>query len=266
MSKLSFLILMLLLGNVYAQKLPNVQKASLRAPGNVKIDGKANEWGKMQAYNSAIDCSYTIANDDKKLYLVVQASGNVINNIINGGVKIGIQKNGSRNDLNAPFIKFPYLKNVRAIVMLPKDWIHPNADTVMMLENKKLNAAVKWVYTSGIKGADSLISIYNDEGIAVANAFDIDRTYTCEFGIDLKLFGLSVNDLSKFNYHITINGEPNKYTSAGLVDFTKNVLKNNFRDGSLTDERLNYIGEKLQQSINITHATTDFWGEYSLVK
>ena len=35
-----------------AQKLPNVQATSLRAPANIKIDGKATEWNdKFQAYN-----------------------------------------------------------------------------------------------------------------------------------------------------------------------------------------------------------------------
>ena len=36
----------------HAQKLPKVQKTSIRAPENIKIDGKANEWdNKYQAFN-----------------------------------------------------------------------------------------------------------------------------------------------------------------------------------------------------------------------
>ena len=56
-----------------AQKLPNVQQASLRAPENVKVDGKPTEWGdKLQAYNKATDVFYTIANDYNNLYLIIQ--------------------------------------------------------------------------------------------------------------------------------------------------------------------------------------------------
>ena len=41
--------------SVQAQKLPNKQEISFRAPANVKIDGKATEWGDFKAYNSAIE-------------------------------------------------------------------------------------------------------------------------------------------------------------------------------------------------------------------
>jgi len=41
---------------VNAQNLPNVQKVSVRAPANIKIDGKASEWDdKFQAFNHATD-------------------------------------------------------------------------------------------------------------------------------------------------------------------------------------------------------------------
>jgi len=60
--------------NTHAQTLPKVQEASLRAPDNIKIDGKPTEWNnQFQAYNTATDLFYTIANDDQNLYLVIQA-------------------------------------------------------------------------------------------------------------------------------------------------------------------------------------------------
>ena len=34
-----------------AQKLPDSQDKGLRAPKAVKVDGKADEWGTLQAYN-----------------------------------------------------------------------------------------------------------------------------------------------------------------------------------------------------------------------
>ena len=38
-----------------AQKLPNTQETSLRAPANLKVDGKPTEWNnQFQAYNKAL--------------------------------------------------------------------------------------------------------------------------------------------------------------------------------------------------------------------
>lgn len=60
--------------NVTAQKLPNIQQAGLKAPENIKIDGKATEWGKFNAFNGATDVFYSIANNEKHLYLIVQTT------------------------------------------------------------------------------------------------------------------------------------------------------------------------------------------------
>lgn len=49
-------LLFLLYGfSVGAQKLPNLQQSSMRAPANIKIDGKPIEWGQYQAYNRATE-------------------------------------------------------------------------------------------------------------------------------------------------------------------------------------------------------------------
>ncbi|MBC7401019.1 MAG: hypothetical protein H7289_13850, partial [Mucilaginibacter sp.] len=53
-----------------AQKLPKVQTASIAAPTNIKIDGKATEWGnKFQAFNRTTEVYYTLSNSATKLYL-----------------------------------------------------------------------------------------------------------------------------------------------------------------------------------------------------
>src|SRR5471030_2313773 len=59
-----------------AQKLPGKQAASIRAPDNIKIDGKTTEWGdKFRAYNSASRVYYTVSNDDVNLYLTARMDG-----------------------------------------------------------------------------------------------------------------------------------------------------------------------------------------------
>jgi hypothetical protein len=63
-----------------AQKLPQVQQVSLRAPANIRADGKNKEWGtQLQAFNNATGIFYSMANDDENLYLVIYSNNFDIN-------------------------------------------------------------------------------------------------------------------------------------------------------------------------------------------
>ena len=264
MNKLFFLISLISFQNIYAQKLPSVQQKSLRAPANVKIDGKTNEWGKLQAYNPATELFYTIANDDKTLYLTIQATDwNTLTNIANGGIKLAIQKTGTRDDTRAPFIKFPYLEKGKKISVAPKDVERGAPDSVMIKNNKQLTTNIKWIYTKGLEGLDTLISIYNTSGITTANAFDIEKNYNLEIAINLSLFGLSVDNPSKFSYHIMVNAEPNRYTHDSNIAYIRRVFSiNNWSGVGQQSAGL----ENFENYANKTTATTDFWGEYTLAK
>src|ERR1700679_721966 len=85
-----------------AQNLPNVQKVSLRVPGNVKIDGKPTEWDNtFRAYNYNTNIFYTMANDDDNLYLVVKATdADIINKIVGGGTVLTISKTGNKDKIS----------------------------------------------------------------------------------------------------------------------------------------------------------------------
>lgn len=264
MKKTALLLVTVIIAiNTFAQKLPITQQVSLRAPANVKIDGKANEWGeKLQAFNPATEIFYTMANDDKRLYLVVQAtSWTVITNIANGGIKLAIQKTGEKSEAGAPFIKFPYVVKSR-IMLPPKGQGNTDAETTMVEDNKTLTKA-KWIYTSGLTGVDSLISVYNDSGITAGHGVDIKRKYTLEMAIDLSLLNLSAVNASKFSYHLMVNAEPNRYSFKGIMDVVKNISNNT--PGGLTAAQLRNM-EGFENSTNNATATTDFWGEYTLAK
>jgi hypothetical protein len=79
---------------LHAQKLPNVQTISLRAPAGVKIDGKTKEWNnRFQCYNHATSLFYTIANDDENLYLVIKAiDRDICKKIIGGGITLTFKR------------------------------------------------------------------------------------------------------------------------------------------------------------------------------
>ena len=75
--KVLMLVLLLLINFSASAQKDKIQKNNFRAPINVKIDGKLNEWGdKLQAYNTSTDIFYTISNDDDNLYLAVAATKN----------------------------------------------------------------------------------------------------------------------------------------------------------------------------------------------
>ncbi|MFD2147967.1 hypothetical protein [Mucilaginibacter antarcticus] len=92
-----------------AQRLPSLQKAGVKAPLNIKIDGKSTEWRHgLQAYNRAIQAQYTVANDDKRLYLIVRADKReIINKIINGGISFSINKNNKKSTDDAVMVTYP---------------------------------------------------------------------------------------------------------------------------------------------------------------
>lgn len=280
-----FLLAALAFLQASAQKLPTVQTASVKLPDNFKIDGKADEWDdKFKAFNPATDLSYTIANDDKRLYIIflrdskinenkVQTGntrirpGTLINSIVYGGIRINIQKNATKTDKGAVSIKFPYFENGNKVAFNLKNLgkIDEAADSTMKANNKKLTEATKWIYTDGIAGVDSVLPIYNDKGIEVANAFDIKKNYICEVAIDLQLLGLSAANATKFTYHILVNADPNKYTVGQQILNDPNVRIMNI-DGTLMSLAKSQEIIRDASNVPVMNATTDFWGGYTLAK
>jgi len=248
------------------QKLPAVQQAAVRVPANVKIDGKATEWGeKFEAYNPATDIFYTIANDDKKLYLVLKTTDRYnITRIVNGGIKLSIQKNGLKSDVRSASIQFPYMEKGKRVSFIQRlDLAGATGarkafllDSAMKVNNQKLRLNVKQLYTKGMPGVDSIISIYNDHGIEVANIIDVEKVYTAEIAIDLKLLSLSVTDKSKFAYHIAVNGGVNRYATGLSFGMVMND------DGTPAEA----FAKRLNDFNDVQSTTTDFWGEYTLIR
>lgn len=251
-----------------AQKLPQVQQVSLRAPDNIRVDGKNKEWGtQLQAFNNATGIFYSMANDDKKLYLVVQTqSYRVMNSIASGGIKLVIQKNRTKNDSGAPFVKFPYLEKPKQLnlsfVNISKvgsgmNRVDPKSpqeaakvyDSLARNNNKILTSQLKLIYVYGIAGIDNLLPVYNDKGVQAANLTDSKKNYTCEIAIDLKLLDLQPDKAEKFSYHIVVNGEPKRFVHPVL-------LEPDVASGQIATP--NFVTE--------VSATTDFWGEYTLAK
>src|ERR1700744_2069010 len=95
-----------------AQKLPTVQKESVFAPTNIKIDGKATEWDdQFRAYNNAIDVFYTLSNDNENLYLIVRSKEhNIVDKLIRGGITLTVNHLADKKDKSPVTITYPILR------------------------------------------------------------------------------------------------------------------------------------------------------------
>ena len=261
-------VLLLFCMGVNAQKLPQVQKVSLRAPANAKADGKITEWGnQFEAYNKSADVWYTIANDDEKLYFVIQArNADVIHKMMRGCVTIIINTSGKKNDKNAITITFPdYLVPDIPNVSLnrrPK----PDADTAgfrlktdsfMYMMNRRLVQKQKFLVVSGLKGlADSLISVYNDIGVGAKAILDHQLNYNYELAIPLKYLGLDVSGVTKFSYNIRLNGVAPRGAIFQTLTSGRVVM--------IVGDATTAVDSSPRGSVMVY--PTDFWGEYTLAR
>lgn len=255
--------------NVNAQKLPNIQQNNLKLPGVIKIDGKSTEWGnEFQAYNHNTNVFYSIGNNNDKLYLIIQAKDPVIaKKIIGGGITFSINRADKRNSDENASITFPLFKgftqskianHLNELSTIHSDSLNrKKLDSMINIVNKEISDNAKEIKIVGIKEVpDSLISVYNSEGIRAAILFDSKTALTYELSIPLKYLGLSVSS-NKFTYNIMLNGL--SYTFKSVVKkgpdgpATVTAVPRGLMNGS----RSNY------QFLNFP---TDFWGEYLLAK
>jgi len=122
----------------------------------------------------------------------------------------------------------------------------------MKANNTNFNNKAKNIGLKGFKDLDSLISVYNEDGIKAAGAFDTKGVFTYEMAIPLKYFGLDANSASKFTYHMLINSVEQK----GV-----NIVTNDSPGGEQKMVKITMgAGAQMGQD------ATDFWGEYTLAK
>lgn len=251
-----------------AQKLPNVQQASLRAPADIKIDGKATEWNdKYQAYNKATDINYTLANDDKNLYLVIKAANSMViqGKILSGGISFTVNHTLNKKDANAITVTYPVIKHKDKEWRLMDDLFNStafaniegnsNRDNPPSLTNLNtaFTKASKYIGITGIKSVtDNEIPVYNDLNIQAAATFHEPVVYVYELAIPLKLLALPGGGTKAFTYHIKLN--------------VSKSFSDHFRAGAAPASGGNSGLEAPPPPDPVYLSTTDFWGEYTLAK
>jgi hypothetical protein len=266
-----WLLLCILCLSVNAQKIPNVQQGSLRAPLTVKTDGKLTEWGKqLQAYNNSTGVFYTIANSNDKLYLTLLAKdASSIKKILLGGITFTINQTGKSSDKERMSITFPLLK-MAEVSSLNIKFNEPafaidaagkarQTDSIAMLLNTDLATKAKDIKVEGISQiADKLISVYNDEDIRASLRFDSEKYLVYELAVPLKYLGLSIANQPKFHYNLMLNGLDKSNTVVYPNGNAMQILSVSTIPKGLTTGASN-------GTMNYNYPT-DFWGEYTLIK
>lgn len=257
------LLAALVFTTVQSQKLPNKQEVNLKAPANVKIDGKITEWGDFKAYNSATDLFYTLANDEQNLYLIIQAgSRRAMNKIFAGGISLFLT-NANVADKNARavinYLAFPKT-NRFAIVNMLKDTVAMDLKAI----NSTMAASLKTIDVKKLDGvSEDIISVYNDYGIMAASYLTDRNTYTCEIAIPLKNLKSFISNKSVINYTLQANAE--SLNSMKIVVNGKEV-ENATADPRVMEMMTKMYESKDGASLRETMSDTNVSGEYTLAK
>jgi hypothetical protein len=133
-------------------------------------------------------------------------------------------------------------------------------DSFMRVINKELAEKSRVIEIEGVKSiADSIISVYNEEGIKAIALFDNQINYTYELAVPIKYFNLSTDIPVKIYYNIKLNG-------AATNNATIQLMPNGrFYAVTTPSGRLSYVIPAGPKCISYTFPT-DFWGEYTLAK
>lgn len=270
------LLLGVCISQTFAQdKLKTVQINSVLAVPNVKIDGNLTEWqGNFQAYNKAVKLYYTLANDDKYLYLIAK-SGDATNSakIAAGGITLNINTADKKSDKDAFSITYPVVNRAgrgggsrrggfggiggnRNNTNLSDSAIKAMTEEA----HKQFIAAAKEIKVLGFKEiTDTLISIYNEYSIKALVGYDEQGMMTCEMAVPLKALGLSTADPKEFAYQIMLSGIP---APAGGFGGRGGGGGRGGRGGGNRGGGGRGTNIDYQDLI----APTDFWAKYTLAK
>lgn len=281
----SILILCFLVAPCFAQKLPDVQTSAVSAPSNVKIDGKTTEWNDtFAAENKRTEVYYTLANDEKNLYLILKSSSSAnAGKIIAGGITFNVNTQGKKKEKDAFSITYPLIKRTvggrggqgqgqnrqgagQGGFQNRPQQTQQQRDSAALVQRKNQLATVKEIKISGFKSiTDTLISIYNEYGIKTVGTFDAKGEFVYELAIPLSLLELSVNDSKDFVYQIKINGLSN--TGFGGGNNGGRTFAGNGGGGNFGAARGNAAGGFNGGGSGMDMMSpTDFWGKYSFTK
>lgn len=221
------------------EKLKDVQTASVWAPAGIKTDARLSEWNNtFQAFNKTTKLFYTVANDEKYVYLVIKSTDAMATNkIMMGGITVTINTEGKKKTESAYNVTYPVVArpsfgqrgqrpasgaggNVVVIggpgggpggaggmrsMMSAMEGGKPDSAVIAMRRQSLI--AAKEIKVTGFKDIpDSLISLYNEYSLKAAANYDDDGNFLYEMAIPIKLMGLTPDSQQELAYNVKLNG------------------------------------------------------------
>lgn len=265
--------------SVFAQKADDIQVGNLLTP-KIKVDGNSNDWTlPLKATNKTTGLSYTIANDAKNLYVVMQAANiNDTRKILMGGITFIINEDGKKKTKEALTLTYPVItRNSRRAAFgggaggqrptgaTFQNMTQEQRDSMQLSFGKRQIEAAKDIKIFGFKNVtDTLVSIYNEYSIkAMANLSD-KGVYTYEIAIPLALIPIDVN--KEFGYSIKLNGLQMGNFGGGESRVGGGGGGAQIR--MTTSGGGGFGGGQGSGNIDFQNlmSPTDFWGKYSIAK
>lgn len=271
------LILTLVFMSVYttlmAQKVQSVQEGSIWAPATVKIDGKLTEWGAtLSAYNKNVKLWYTIANDEKNIYLAIKSTDLDNNNkILAGGISFTLNTDDKKKSKNAFIITFPIINRSgvrtgrgggggRRGGGFGKDDTQDTA--AIAAQQKQTLATSKEISAIGFAAiTDTLISIYNEYSIKAVASVDNKGVLVYELAIPIKLLNIAAGSQKELAYNIKLNGLT---LNVGMNISAGNLSISGGGGGFGNGGGGGGFGGGRGSDVSDMMSPTDFWGKYTL--
>ncbi len=186
----------------------------LRAPAKIKIDGKLDEWSNtLPNFNKSTNVYYAISNDDKNLYLSIQTTDPVaVSQIISNAVSFSFygSKKDERTTLTFPLLKsndFKIVDNFKKKIDATDVVASAKLmDSLAKVMNKDLVQHAKQIKVEGLNKVADTLSIYNEQDIQIALAFNYKRVLNYELALPLAFVRQKINNEAEINYTVQLNG------------------------------------------------------------
>ncbi|WP_316790615.1 hypothetical protein [Pedobacter frigoris] len=223
---------------VPAQKLPKLQTQSLRAPKNVLIDGKLDDWKDgFMAFNSNTSTYYSIANDSANIYLIIKSGTYAaLQKMLFGGITLTLQQH-KIVEKDAFKISYPiYDKgNPNWFVNWDPDTVTNDklsngdeADSVIGIRNTALSKKMKFIAIRELATkSDTIFSVYNAKGVVIRSRFDRDGSYIAEWSIPTHFLMVSAKEkVRSVAYRIELPGRMANSTNINVDTERRRIFIN----------------------------------------
>ncbi|MBE5319511.1 hypothetical protein IM793_10095 [Pedobacter sp. MR2016-19] len=205
LKKISLLILSLISGRLlYAQEV----EENIRMVKPFKADGVSNEWNEpLNEYNDATKLAFALANDDKKLYIIIESlDPQTTFSVLRGGITLNINTAGKKKD--GMKLIFPLMERPP----MPKEGEEHHEHNALSPDKEMHDQAMmnKSIKVAGFKNIpDGELPAINQDGIETGMSIHPNRDLIYELSIPLAQLQVGLDLKKPLVYNIKIN-EPGK--------------------------------------------------------